>query len=87
MFWSITNSGDVLNKLKSKDFRAANLSNYDFSTLCKTLPHNLIKEKMIDLIERPFKGKDLCTLHVMIEMLSLRLKSIKVHYVIARGCV
>ena len=31
------------------------LSTYDFSTLCTTLPHNLIKEKLVDLIERAFK--------------------------------
>ena len=31
------------------------LSTYDFSTLCTTLPHNLIKEEHLDLIERAFK--------------------------------
>ena len=30
------------------------MSTYDFSTLYTTLPHNLIKEKLIDLIERTF---------------------------------
>ena len=45
MFWSIKNSGEVLNKLKSRGFRATSLSTYDFSTLYTTLPHNLIKEK------------------------------------------
>ena len=30
------------------------LSTYDFSTLYTTLPYNLIKEKLIDLIERTF---------------------------------
>ena len=29
--------------------------NYDFSTLYTTLPHNLIKEKLLDLIEWTFK--------------------------------
>ena len=52
MFWSIKNSGEVLNKLKSRGFRATSLSTYDFSTLYTTLPHNLIKEKLINLIER-----------------------------------
>ena len=28
---------------------------YDFSTLYTTLPHNLIKDKLIDLIERTFQ--------------------------------
>ena len=55
LFWSIKNSGEVLNKLKSRGFRATSLSTYDFSTLYTTLPHNLIKEKLINLIEWIFK--------------------------------
>ena len=31
------------------------MSTYDFSTLHTTLPHNLIKDKRIDLIERTFQ--------------------------------
>ena len=46
LFRSIKNSGEVLNKLKSRGFRATSLSTYDFSTLYTTLPHNLIKEKL-----------------------------------------
>ena len=30
------------------------MSTYDFSTLKTTLPHNLIKDKLIDHIERTF---------------------------------
>ena len=55
MFWSIKNSWEVLNKLKSRGFRATSFSTYDFSTLYTTLPHNLIKEKLINLIEWTFK--------------------------------
>ena len=55
LFWSIKNSGEVLNKLKSRGFRATSLSTYDFSTLYTTLPHNLIKEKLINLIDWTFK--------------------------------
>ena len=44
------------------------LSTYDFSTLYTTLPHNLIKDKLTDLIERTFQLKALLTLHVMTEM-------------------
>ena len=55
LFWSIKNSGEVLNKLKSRGFRATSLSTHDFSTLYTTLPHNLIKEKLINLIEWTFK--------------------------------
>ena len=57
IFWSIENSCEVLNKLKSRGFRASNLSTYDFSTLYTTLPHNLIKDKLVDLIEGTFQRK------------------------------
>ena len=55
LFWSIKNSGEILDKLKAKDFNATSLSTYDFSTLYTTLLHNLIKDKLIDLIERTFQ--------------------------------
>ena len=51
MFWSIKHSGEVLSKRKSRGF----LATYDFSTLYTTVPYNLIKEKLLDLIERAFK--------------------------------
>ena len=53
-FWSIKNSNDVLNKFKSKNFQVSKLPKYDFSTLYTTLPHHLIKDKLIDLINRTF---------------------------------
>ena len=53
-FWSIKNSNDVLNKFKSKNFQASKLSTYDFSILYTTLPHHLIKDELIDLINRTF---------------------------------
>ena len=34
------------------------MSTHDFSTLCTTLPHNLIKDKLKDLIERTFQRED-----------------------------
>ena len=43
-----------LKKLKSRGFLASGLSTYDFSTLYTTLPHNLIKEKLAELIEQTF---------------------------------
>ena len=52
---SIKNLSEVLNKLKSRGFRASSFSTYDFSTLYTTLPHNLIKDKLVDLIERTFQ--------------------------------
>ena len=49
-FWSIKNSSEILNKLKSTGFLPSGLSTYDFSTLYATLPNNLIKEKLTELI-------------------------------------
>ena len=61
------NSGVVLSKLKDIGYQATSVSTYDFSTLYTTLPHNLIKEKLIDLIERPFYERKVSyTLLVMI---------------------
>ena len=57
LFWSIKNSCEVSNKLKSRGFRASSLSTYNFSTLYTTLPHNLIKDKIVDLTERTFLRK------------------------------
>ena len=54
LFWSIKNSGEILDKLKSRGFLASVLSTYDFSTLYTTLPHNLIKEKLTEFIEQTF---------------------------------
>ena len=47
-----------LNILKFRQFRAFSLSTYDFSTLYTTLPHNLIKETLNDLIEWTFHREE-----------------------------
>ena len=57
MFWPLKNSDEVLSKLKDIGYQAASLSTYDFSTLY-TLPHNLIKDKLLDLIELTFYKKE-----------------------------
>ena len=54
LFWSIKNSGEILNRLKSRGFLASGLSTYDFFTLYTTLPHILITEKLTELIEQTF---------------------------------
>ena len=54
LFWSIKNSGKILNNLKSRGFLASGLSLYDLSTLYTTLRHNLMKEKLTELIEQTF---------------------------------
>ena len=57
MFWPIKQSGEVLSKLQDIGYQATSLSTYDF-TLYTTLTHNLIKEKLLDLIERAFYKKE-----------------------------
>ena len=57
MFWPIKKFGEVLSKLKDIGYKATSLSTYDFSTLYTTLPHNLIREKLLDLIEQTFYKK------------------------------
>ena len=54
LFWSIKNSTEVLDKLQSRGLCESRLSTYDFSTLYTTLSHNLIKKKLINLIETNF---------------------------------
>ena len=54
LFWSIKNSAEIFDKLKSRGFLASGLSTYDFSTLYSTVPHNLVKEKLKELIEQTF---------------------------------
>ena len=62
LFWSVKNSTEVLDKLKSRGFSLSTLSTYDFSTLYTTLHHNLIKKKLINLIETTFQRE--CTLYL-----------------------
>ena len=52
---SIKNSKEVLDKLKSRGFRASSLSTSDCSTLYTTLPHNLVKKRLINLIQTTFQ--------------------------------
>ena len=63
MFLSIKNSSEVLSKLKDRGYQVTSMSTYDFSTLYTTLLHNLIKEKLLDLIERTFYKKE-CKLYL-----------------------
>ena len=75
----------VLSKLKCRWFHATSLSTYDFSTLYTTLPHNLIKEKLLDLIEWTFKRALKTMAHfiwpVMIEKhFSLPLTKVDIHF-------
>ena len=68
LFWSIKNSGEILNKLKSRGFLASGLSTYDFSTLYTTLSHNLIKDKLTELLNKHLTERAHFIWLVMIKM-------------------
>ena len=57
---------------------------HDISTIYNTLPHNLIKEILIDLIETTFKKNGLCTLLVMIDVFFTSEEHKTIHYGLAR---
>ena len=57
-YWSIKTPTEILNKLKTKGFQASTISTYDFSTLYTTLPHNLIRNQLVDLIENTFRREE-----------------------------
>ena len=57
-FWSIKNPTEILNKLKIKGFQASTISTYNFCTLYTTLPHNLIRNQLVDLIENTFRREE-----------------------------
>ena len=85
------NSGEVLSKLKCRGFRATSLSTYDFSSLYTTLPHNLIKEKLLDLIEWTFKRalKNYGSLYLACndrKAFSLPLTKVGIHFGHVRMC-
>ena len=83
LFWSIINSGEILDKLKDRDSNANSLSTYDFSTLFTSLPHNLIKGKLIDLIIE----KALLTLHVTTETHFYFGKPLKISCMVLAKCI
>ena len=54
-FWSVKNSLEVLDKLRSLNCQFKSIDSYDFSTLYTTLPHTLIKQKFSYLIKWSFR--------------------------------
>ena len=77
LFWSIKNSGEILDTLKARDFNATILSTYDFSTLYTSLPHNLIKDIDLILLKVSSIEKALRSLHITTETHILFWKKLK----------
>ena len=49
-FWSIKNSSEVFEKLRLRNFQGSQVSSFDFSTVYTSLPHDLIKAKVLSLV-------------------------------------
>ena len=63
-FWSIKNSSEVIEKLRVWNFQGSQVSSFDFSTLYTSLPHDLIKAKVLSLVKWCFDRESktyLCT--------------------------
>ena len=63
-FWSIKNSSEVIEKLRLRNFQGSQVSSFDFSTLYTSLLHDLIKAKVLFLVNWCFNRESkscLCT--------------------------
>ena len=58
-FWSIKNSSEVIEKLRLHNFQGTHVSSFDFSTLYTSLPHDLIKEKVLSLVNWSTESQNL----------------------------
>ena len=70
-FWLIKNSSEVLSRLKCRGFPAT-----PCPRMYTTLPHNLIKEKLLDLIEWTFKRALKTMVHFIWHVMTERLSSL-----------
>ena len=63
-FWSIKNSSEVIDKLRLCNLQGAQVSSFDLSTLNVSLPHALIKAKVLSLVNWCFNRESksyICT--------------------------
>ena len=63
-FWFIKNSSDVIEKLRLRNFQGSQVSSFDVSTLYTSLQHDLIKAKVLSLVNWCFNRESrsyLCT--------------------------
>ena len=88
LFWSIKNSCEFINKLKSQGFRAASRSTYDVLHYILPCPTILLRINLWTSLKEFAKEKVLFILHVRIDMLFLPLKLLNIIiYGLFRKCV
>ena len=73
-FWFIKNSSEVIEKLRLRNFQGFQVSSFDFSTLYTSLPHDLIKAKVLPLamvswfFNRESKSYLYTSLYILVEV-------------------
>jgi len=62
LFWSVDNTLEVINAIKSKRYTVSEINTFDFSTLYTSLPLHLVKTKLIRLVVKTFarEKNDVC---------------------------
>ena len=92
-FWSIKNSSEVIEKLHLRNFQGSQVSYLDISTLHTTLPHDLVKAKVLYLVKWCFnresktylctsdKARNMTRMHVRLALsfVKLLLSSLKIY--------
>ena len=73
-------------RFSNRGLHATSLSTYDFSTLYTTLPHNLIKENFLNLIEFKRALKNYGSLYLTERLFSLPLTKVGIHFGHVRMC-
>ena len=57
--WILKNSTSLLSSLDQLDVRTAtSVQTFDFSTLCTSIPHDLLKSRISNLVHNTFRKKD-----------------------------
>ena len=57
--WIVKNSTSLLSSLDQLDVHiATSVQTYDFSTLCTSAPHNMLKSQITALVHNTFKRRD-----------------------------
>ena len=58
MFWVVQNSFPIIDKLKKINLKetAKSVATFDFSTLCTTIPHDLLINVLSEIIQFVFKS-------------------------------
>ena len=69
--WILKNSTSLLSSLDQLDIlTATSVQTYDFSTLYTSIPHNLLKSRISNLVHNAFRKKDWSVRHIHIKVTS-----------------